>query len=129
MLGAADVDHVVIAARGSSDNAARYAQYLLGSEAGISVALATPWLFGPATRRPGSTGAAVIAISQSGRSPDVVGVLAAAREQGRPTIAITNDRHSPLAALADVVIELGVGGRALGRRDQDLPRLAAGARR
>ena len=109
MLRRADVDHVVIAARGSSDNAARYAQYLLGSEAGISVALATPWLFGHGHSPPRLGGAAVIGISQSGRSPDVVGVLAAAREQRRPTIAITNDRHSPIATPAEVVIELGVG--------------------
>jgi len=100
----------VIAARGSSDNAARYAQYLLGSEAAISVGLATPWLFGAGHSPPRMDGAAVVGISQSGRSPDVVGVLAAAREQGRPVIAITNDRHSPLATRADVVIDLGVGG-------------------
>jgi glucosamine--fructose-6-phosphate aminotransferase (isomerizing) len=99
----------LIAARGSSDNAARYAQYLLGSAAGLEVGLATPWLFGPGRRAPRLTGAAVIAISQSGRSPDVSSVLEAARVQGRPAIAITNDRDSPLAAQADVVVELGVG--------------------
>jgi len=109
LLRRADVDHVVIAARGSSDNAARYAQYLLGSEASISVGLATPWLFGPGHSPPRLAGAAVVGISQSGRSPDVVGVLEAARAQSRPTIAITNDRHSPLATRADVVVELGVG--------------------
>jgi len=99
----------VIAARGSSDNAARYAQYLLGSEAGISVGLATPWLFGPGHSPPRMEGAAVVGISQSGRSPDVGAVLEAARAQSRPTIAITNERHSPLATRADVVIELAVG--------------------
>jgi glucosamine--fructose-6-phosphate aminotransferase (isomerizing) len=51
----------------------------------------------------------VLGISQSGSSPDVVGVLAAARAQDRPTIAITNDRDSALAAGADAVVELGVG--------------------
>ena len=109
LLGREDVDYLMIAARGSSDNAARYGQYLLGSEAGLSVALAAPWLFGPGHRAPGLRGAAVMGISQSGRSPDVVAVLAAARAQGRPAIALTNDPGSPLAEQADVTIELGVG--------------------
>jgi glucosamine--fructose-6-phosphate aminotransferase (isomerizing) len=109
ILRRADVTHLLIAARGSSDNAARYGQYLLGAAAGLSVGLATPWLFRPDRRAPRLEGAAVLGISQSGTSPDVVGVLAASRAQRRPTIAITNDLGSALAAQADVVIELGVG--------------------
>jgi glutamine---fructose-6-phosphate transaminase (isomerizing) len=102
---------VMLAARGSSDNAARYAQYLFGERLGVPVALAAPSLeslhgAGAVPRRPGDL---VIAISQSGRSPDVVGVLEAARAVGTATIAITNDDGSPLAGAADVVIELGVG--------------------
>jgi glutamine---fructose-6-phosphate transaminase (isomerizing) len=102
---------VMIAARGSSDNAARYAQYLLGGRLGLPVALAAPSLeslhrAGAVPRREGDV---VIGISQSGRSPDVVGVLDAARAVGTPTIAITNDGGSPLAHAADNVIELGVG--------------------
>lgn len=104
-----DVEHVVIAARGSSDNAARYAQYLFGEELALHVALAAPWLFRKPKRTPRLTRAAVIGISQSGRSPDIVSVLAAASAQGRPTIAITNDPRSPLAGEADVVIPLLVG--------------------
>src|SRR4051794_33108102 len=50
-----------------------------------------------------------MAISQSGRSPDVLGVVAAARSQGRPTIALTNDPASRLAAAADVVVPLLAG--------------------
>ena len=109
LLEREDVDYLMIAARGSSDNAARYAQYLLGSEAGLSVALAAPWLFGEGHRAPSLRGAAVMGISQSGRSPDVVGVLAAASAQGRPVIALTNDPGSPLAEHADVTVELGAG--------------------
>ena len=101
--------HVVIAARGSSDNAARFAQYLLGGEARVTVGLAAPSLYRDADRAPRLTGAAVMAISQSGRSPDIVAVLAAARVQGRPTIAITNDPDSDLAAEADVVVALLAG--------------------
>jgi glutamine---fructose-6-phosphate transaminase (isomerizing) len=104
-----DVDYLVAVARGSSDNAARYAQYLLGTEAGVTVALAAPWLFGPGHDPPRLARAAVLAISQSGQSPDVAAVLAAARDQNRPTIAITNDPASPLTEHADVVVELGVG--------------------
>jgi glucosamine--fructose-6-phosphate aminotransferase (isomerizing) len=108
LLSRADVDHVVIAARGSSDNAARYAQYLLGTTAGLTVGLAAPWLYaGDAPPRLGR--AAVLAISQSGRSPDIVGVLEAARSQRRPAIAVTNDASSPLAAAADLVVPLLAG--------------------
>jgi glutamine---fructose-6-phosphate transaminase (isomerizing) len=109
VLGGSDVEHLVIAARGSSDNAARYGQYLLGLDGGLAVGLAAPWLYGHGHRPPRLAGAAVLGISQSGRSQDIVGVLAAARGQGRPTIAITNAPGSPLAAEADVVIPLEVG--------------------
>jgi glutamine---fructose-6-phosphate transaminase (isomerizing) len=108
LLQRADIQYVVIAARGSSDNAARYAQYLFGADARLSVALATPALYGSAAPAPRLDGTAVIGISQSGQSPDIVGVLVAARAQGRPTIAITNDDASPLAAAADVVVPLAV---------------------
>lgn len=103
-----DVDYLVIAARGSSDNAARYAQYLLGSEAQLVVALAAPWLY-ESTSPPRLGRGAVLAISQSGRSPDVVAVLAAARQQRRRTIAITNDPGSPVGELADVVVPMLAG--------------------
>jgi glutamine---fructose-6-phosphate transaminase (isomerizing) len=108
LLGRDDVDYLIVVARGSSDNAARYGQYLLGAEAGLTVALATPWLFARGRQPPRLTRAAVLAVSQSGRSPDVAAVLAAARDQRRPTLAITNDPASPVAALADVVIDLNV---------------------
>ena len=106
-----ELGNVMIAARGSSDNAARYAQYLLGERVGLPVALAAPSLeslYGAAAV-PRHRGGLVIGISQSGRSPDVVGVLAAASMAGTPTIAITNDAGSPLARAADFVLELRVG--------------------
>ncbi len=108
VLGSDDVSHLVIAARGSSDNAARYAQYLFGLDARLTVGLATPWLY-ESRRPPLLRGAGVIAISQSGQSPDVVGVARAAREQGRPTVAITNDPESPLAAAVEVVVPMLAG--------------------
>lgn len=102
------VTHLVIAARGSSDNVAAYLQYLAGQELGLLTALATPSLYSD-PHHVNLTGAMVVGISQSGRSPDIVSVLEAGRVQGRPTVAITNDADSPLARQADVVIPLLVG--------------------
>lgn len=104
-----DVRYVVIAARGTSDNAARYAQYLWGIRNRILVALAAPSLFGPYGSPPSLDQAFVVAISQSGQSPDVVAVLAEARKHGRPTLAITNDPSSPVAAESDNVLALRAG--------------------
>jgi glucosamine--fructose-6-phosphate aminotransferase (isomerizing) len=103
-----DVDHLVIAARGTSDNAARYAQYLLGMEVRLPVGLAAPWLYS-SDSPPLLARGAVLAISQSGRSPDIVRVVEVAALQGRPTVAITNDLESPLAVAADVVVPLLAG--------------------
>jgi glucosamine--fructose-6-phosphate aminotransferase (isomerizing) len=103
-----DVDYLTIAGRGSSDNASRYAQYLFGIEARLPVGLATPWLYSSETPPLLSHGA-MLAISQSGRSPDIVHAIEAARAQARPTVAITNDPDSPLAAVAEVVVPLLAG--------------------
>jgi glutamine---fructose-6-phosphate transaminase (isomerizing) len=102
-------DYVLIAARGSSDHAAMYAKYAWAALAGHPIALAAPSLHTLYDASPRMTGALVVGISQSGQSPDIVAVLEEARRQGRPTLAITNDGSSPLAATADSVIELGVG--------------------
>lgn len=101
--------HLIIAARGSSDNAARFAQYLFGDELRLQVGLAAPWLYRDVGRAPLLPDTAVVAISQSGRTPDIVAVLAAARKQGRPAIAVTNAPASDLAAQADVVVPLLAG--------------------
>lgn len=104
-----DVRSVVIVARGSSDNAARYAQYLFGIQHRLPVALAAPSITSIYDVELRLDGALVVGISQSGQSPDVVGVLAAAKAQGRPALAITNDAASPLAVAATDVLDLGVG--------------------
>ena len=108
LIGRGDVTHLLIAARGSSKNAARFAQYVWGAESGILVDVARPLLF-QTPRRMNLRGTAIVGISQSGASPDVVNVLKAGKEQGRPIIAITNDVDSPMADLADVVVPLFVG--------------------
>ena len=104
-----DITHVVIAARGTSDNAGRYAQYVLGSMNGLSVGLAAPSLFTIYQRPPRFGNALVLGISQSGKSPDIVAVLAEARRQGAVTAVLTNRVDSPLAAQGDVVINLRAG--------------------
>jgi glucosamine--fructose-6-phosphate aminotransferase (isomerizing) len=72
------ISHVVIAARGTSDNAARYAQYVLGAYNGLQIALSTPSLFTIYQRPIQFKNALVLGISQSGKSPDIVAVLAEA---------------------------------------------------
>ena len=104
-----DVQYIVIASRGSSSNAARYAQYLLGRAHRVPVMFATPSLYTIYEQPPRLEGAAVVGISQSGASPDVASVLAEARRQGRPTIALTNEADSPLAHEADAVLLLEAG--------------------
>jgi len=89
---------ICIAARGTSDNAARYAQYLFGIRARLAVALATPSVHTLYQQAPMLADALVIGISQSGQSEDVRRVLADARDQGALTLSITNDPDSPLAA-------------------------------
>jgi glucosamine--fructose-6-phosphate aminotransferase (isomerizing) len=102
-------DYALIAARGTSDHAATYAKYAWGALGGRPVALATPSLYTLYGTPPRLGNALVVGISQSGQSPDIVGVLEDGRRQGRPTLAITNDGSSPLAAAADDVIELHAG--------------------
>jgi glutamine---fructose-6-phosphate transaminase (isomerizing) len=104
-----DVKYVLIASRGSSGNAARYAQYLLGRAHRVPVMFATPSLYTIYEQPPRLEGAVVVGISQSGASPDVASVLAEARRQGRPTVALTNDPDSALAREADFVLLLEAG--------------------
>jgi glucosamine--fructose-6-phosphate aminotransferase (isomerizing) len=101
--------YVMLVARGSSDNAARYGQYLFGAANGLPVALAAPALYTLYQRPPRLDGALVLAISQSGQSPDIVAVVEEGRRQGALTIAITNEPDSPLAGAAEHAISLLAG--------------------
>jgi glucosamine--fructose-6-phosphate aminotransferase (isomerizing) len=103
------ITHVLIAARGTSDNAARYAQYVLGVRNELLVGLAAPSIFTIYGRAPRLRDALVLGISQSGTSPDIVAVLAEARRQGALTAVMTNAPSSDLAAQGDVVIDLQAG--------------------
>src|SRR5438876_9615994 len=102
-------DYALIAARGSSDHAATYAKYAWTTLAGYPVALAAPSLLTMYKTQVRLAGALVVGISQSGQSPDIIAVLEEGKRQGRPTLAITNDGTSPLAAIADHVVELHAG--------------------
>jgi glucosamine--fructose-6-phosphate aminotransferase (isomerizing) len=105
-LRAADPRYIVLAARGSSDNAARYAQYLFGIHLGLPVALAAPSISTLYQSPPRYRNAAVIGVSQSGQATDVLQVLRDAAAQGALTIAITNAPDSPMAQQADYHLAL-----------------------
>ena len=100
---------VVIAARGTSDNAARYAQYLLAAANGLVVGLATPSLFTVYKTPPQFGNLLVLGISQSGKSPDIVSVVAEGKRQGALTAAITDFPDSDLGRTADYVLDLSAG--------------------
>jgi glucosamine--fructose-6-phosphate aminotransferase (isomerizing) len=100
---------VMLAARGTSDNAARYGQYLFGAHNHLPVALATPSLFTLYQSPPQLAEALVLGISQSGQSPDICAVVEGGRKQGALTVALTNDPASPLAKLAEYGIDLSAG--------------------
>jgi glucosamine--fructose-6-phosphate aminotransferase (isomerizing) len=101
--------NIFIAARGTSDNAARYAKYVWGSLNQITVALAAPSLFSVYQKPPNLTDHLVIGISQSGESPDLISVIKEANQQGCKTLVITNQTKSPLASMADFVIDVQAG--------------------
>lgn len=102
----------LLAARGSSDNAARYGSYVLGVRNRLMCALAAPSVFTAYASPPTLRGSLTIALSQSGQSPDVVQVVREAASQGALTVGITNDENSPLAQAARWVIPLHAGVEA-----------------
>src|SRR5438034_4422931 len=105
----AGAEHLTIAARGSSDNAATYGKYLFESLAGLVTALAAPSLVTRYRMPPSFARGAAIGISQSGAAPDVAAVLAEARSVRAPTVAITNRATSLLARTASETFLLRCG--------------------
>jgi glucosamine--fructose-6-phosphate aminotransferase (isomerizing) len=100
---------VLIAARGTSDNAAIYAKYLLSAFLRIPVGLAIPSLYTLYQQPPLMRKTFVIGISQSGASPDVVAVMEEAQKQKCPTLAIVNRLDAPMIQFADQTIPLHCG--------------------
>lgn len=97
----------IIAARGTSDNAAIYSKYLFTGMNNIPAGLAMPSLHTLYHANPNLKDGVVIGISQSGQTPDVRAVLETAHKQGVPTISITNTEDAPISAIADYNIFLG----------------------
>src|SRR5713101_1931464 len=100
---------IVLAARGTSDNAAQFGRYLLEITTGIPVSLAAPSIYTLYHARVDFRDALVVAISQSGESTDTNLVLSHARKQGAMTMGITNEAHSTLAKLAEHVFLVRAG--------------------
>ncbi|MGN6583554.1 MAG: SIS domain-containing protein [Rhizobiaceae bacterium] len=96
-------------ARGSSDHAAAYLKYAVELSAGIPVASIGPSIASIFGAKLKLDRAAAIAISQSGKSPDIVDMAKSAGEGGALTIALTNTAGSPLAQASDVVIDIMAG--------------------
>jgi glucosamine--fructose-6-phosphate aminotransferase (isomerizing) len=100
---------VITLGRGSSDHAATFAKYLIETRLGIPTASAAPSvasLYGAAAL---AESVLCLTISQSGRSPDLLAAVEAAKRGGAVTLALVNDADSPLAALADHVLPLHAG--------------------
>jgi glucosamine--fructose-6-phosphate aminotransferase (isomerizing) len=100
---------IVTCARGSSDHAATYGKYLLETSIGLPVASAAPSIASVYGAPVAATRTLCIAISQSGRSPDLLSAVRAQQAGGATIVALVNDESAPLAELADVLIALKAG--------------------
>ena len=100
---------VVTCARGSSDHAATYAKYLLEAHANVLTSSAAPSLSSIYEARPDLSDVLFIAISQSGKSPDLLAAMRKAKASGAMTVALCNTRESPLMELADHAVPLHAG--------------------
>ena len=108
-MRAVDPRLVVTVARGSSDHAATYLKYAVEIVAGVPVASVGPSVASVYGRRLRLDGAVCVGISQSGRSPDLVAMMASAREGGALAVAITNTADGPMAAACDHTLALHAG--------------------
>jgi glucosamine--fructose-6-phosphate aminotransferase (isomerizing) len=100
---------IVLVARGSSDNAAVFGRYVLELATRRPVALAAPSLVTRYGVQDRLDGWLAVGVSQSGKTPEIVSVLESFGAAGATTVAITNDRSSPLAGAADATIDTDAG--------------------
>jgi glutamine---fructose-6-phosphate transaminase (isomerizing) len=100
---------VITCARGSSDHAATYAKYLIETRAGVLTASAAPSVSSIYGVSQDLRGCLFIALSQSGRSPDLLAAVAAAKAAGATILALCNSPEAPLIGAADWVIALRAG--------------------
>lgn len=103
------IGFVVLAGRGSSDNAGNYFKYLCETVTGIPVALAAPSVVTLYGGKLDLSHALTLGISQSGEAEDVLAVLERARDQGGLTLTLTNHPESPMAKIADFHLDLKAG--------------------
>lgn len=108
-LRAVDPRVLVSVARGSSDHAASFLQYAIELTAGVPVASVGPSIGSIYRAQLRLKGAACLAISQSGKSPDIVAMAKTAREGGALTVALTNTPGSPLAEASHHAIDIAAG--------------------
>ncbi len=100
---------VITCARGSSDHAATYAKYLIEAHTGVLTSSAAPSVSSIYDAQSDTRGVLFIAISQSGKSPDLLTATRAAKEGGALTVALSNTQDSPLMQLVDVAVPLHAG--------------------
>jgi glucosamine--fructose-6-phosphate aminotransferase (isomerizing) len=100
---------VVTCARGSSDHAATYAKYLFETRARVLTASAAPSIASVYGAKQDLRDCLFVAISQSGRSPDLLATVESARQAGAVTVAMVNDEASPLASMVDCALPLCAG--------------------
>ena len=100
---------VVTCARGSSDHAATYARYLIETRLGVLTSSAAPSVSSVYDSAPDLQGTVMLAISQSGASPDLLAAVSRARAAGARIVVLVNAETSPLAQLADDLIPLRAG--------------------
>lgn len=100
---------VVTVGRGSSDNAATYARYLIETKLEILTASAAPSVSSVYAAAPAMAETLCLIISQSGHSPDLLATARSAAGAGALVVALVNDEASPLAALANIVVPLCAG--------------------
>jgi glucosamine--fructose-6-phosphate aminotransferase (isomerizing) len=100
---------MVTIGRGSSDHAATYARYLVETRLGILASSLSPSIFSVFKAPLSLANMLCLAISQSGRSPDLLAAASAARDSGAIVVALVNDPDSPLAEIASIILPQGAG--------------------
>ncbi len=103
----AELKGICLVARGSSDNVAVHARYLLELATGLPVSMAAPSVVTRYGAQLKTDGYLVVALSQSGRTPEIVAVSEAMKAQGAAIVAVTNEADSPLAEAAAVTLSVG----------------------
>lgn len=103
------ITNVIILARGTSDNAGHYLKFLIEVRLGLPVGLASPSSVSIYGAKVDFKDTLAIALSQSGKSPDLLAFASASKVGGALLIAMTNNSDSPLAKVGDIHIDLSAG--------------------